>query len=208
MSKPTTCFVIAVMLCGCPPEPTAAPKPAIQEVPLPAPPTLSPGVKPLTDEEIAAMSEDILGRMARSQAIDNDAAAEHQLSGLNSLQDMYKTCSDVYGTLVDVKRSPDSDLASALRDHMFVFHEREDGVFEARSKGYVFEMGPSTTAPSERYWAAARPIEPGKTGSRFLFTGSETVDGVGDLRVYEGDKPFEIDKATCAVPPGLKKLDK
>jgi hypothetical protein len=61
-----------------------------------------------------------------------------------------------------------------------------------RSSGYLFEVRVSAANPQFVWSAAARPIEPGATGSAHYF-----INQTG--AVWTGDRPFTLDDG--AQPP-------
>lgn len=68
-----------------------------------------------------------------------------------------------------------------------------DPILGAGTKqGYFFVVGPSTTTPELRWFAAAGPAIPGTTGKRWFFAN-------GGVIYYSVEGPIRFDRATCAA---------
>lgn len=77
-----------------------------------------------------------------------------------------------------------------------------DDVASGQRAGYRFEARPSTDGPERLWWAAARPLVPGKTGDRVYYVNQEGVVFQAPWAGGEHD-PGLPDPRTCALPSGL-----
>jgi hypothetical protein len=71
-----------------------------------------------------------------------------------------------------------------------------------KKQGYLFQCAASTDEKEKKcfcWWATAFPEKPGVSGDRYFFTNQAGV-------IYYSTKSFEVDKESCEVPEGLKKL--
>jgi len=64
--------------------------------------------------------------------------------------------------------------------------------------GYAFEVHVSAEKPESEWIAAARPLEPGRTGGRYF-----CIDHEGVV-YYRTDEPFRVGPQRCAVPEGAQ----
>jgi hypothetical protein len=140
-----------------------------------------------TVEERPLRATELAGRVAGSARMQgNEAAAIGALKTLNTSQTLFREGDKDRDDMLDYARS-----LKELGDTSLI-----DAVLASGTKqGYVFETSAAPETPEFLWMATARPVEPGKTGTRYFVTNHAGV-------IYYGtERPFGI-SADCEIPAG------